>query len=155
MQFLIVLIIVPQVIFRYLLTQDSSGKNTKNLKIVTILISIVLTIFGIIVLPGIISEFFPKYVGSIDAIQIISLVVIPSTITLILESKFLALEKSRFLLISRMTSVGILILGFISLGPVYGIIGLAVSLILSSSFQSIFLYVISKKMKAVSPMNSE
>ena len=155
MQFLIVLIIVPQVIFRYLLTQDSSGKNTKNLKIVTILISIVLTIFGIIVLPGIISEFFPKYVDSIDAIQIISLVVIPSTITLILESKFLALEKSRFLLISRMTSVGILILGFISLGPVYGIIGLAVSLILSSSFQSIFLYVISKKMKAVSPMNSE
>ena len=155
MQFLIVLIIVPQVIFRYLLTQDSSGKNTKNLKIVTILISIVLTIFGIIVFPGIISEFFPKYVDSIDAIQIISLVVIPSTITLILESKFLALEKSRFLLISRITSIGILILGFISLGPVYGIIGLAVSLILSNSFQSIFLYVISKKMKAVSPMNSE
>ena len=86
---------------------------------------------------------------------VISLVVIPSTITLILESKFLALEKSRFLLISRMTSVGILILGFISLGPVYGVIGLAVSLILSNSFQSIFLYVISKKMKDVSSMNSE
>jgi len=155
MQFLIVLVIVPQVIFKYLLTQDSSGKNTKNLKIITVLISIMLTIFGIIVLPGIISEFFPKYVDSIDAIQIISLVVIPSTITLILESKFLALEKSRFLLISRMANVGILILGFISLGPVYGIIGLAVSLIISSSFQSIFLYIISKKMKVVSSMNSE
>ena len=155
MQFLIILVIVPQIIFKYLLTQDSSGRNTKNLKIITIFVSIILTIIGIVILPEIISEFFPKYLGSIDVIQIISLAVIPSTIALILESKFLALEKSRFLVISRIGSVGILIGGFISLGPVYGIFGLAISLIVSHIFTSIFLYVISRNIDTVAEVNSE
>ena len=155
MQFLIILIIIPQIIFRYLLTQDSSGRNTRNLKIITILISVILTIIGIVVLPEIISEFFPKYLDSIEVIQIISIVVIPSTIVLILESKFLALEKSKFLLISKITSVLILVSGFITLGPIYGIFGLAISLITSYVFQSIFLYFFSRNIETLGVNSSK
>ena len=40
---------------------------------------------------------FPEFISSIIAIQIVSLTVIPGTITLLYESKFLALEKSKFI----------------------------------------------------------
>ena len=144
LQFFVVLMMLANIVFKYLLTQESSGKNTQRLKNYTILLSVAIAVFGIIVIPKIIPILFPKFISSIDAIQIISLSVIPSTIALIYESKFLALEKSKFLVISKSVATIIIVFGFLTLGLTYQMIGLATTLLLAASFQAIFLFICNK-----------
>ena len=143
-QFLLILMILPNVVFKYLLAQDSSGENTKKLKEYTFLLSIGISIFGIIFLPKIIPTFFPKFIEVIVAVQIISFVIVPRTVSLLYESKFLALEKSKFVTVSKTTAAGISVIGFLILGPIYGIVGLAISLVVAYICSTSFLVIIDK-----------
>ena len=147
MQFLVILLLLPTTVFKYLLTQDSSGKNTKNLKKNTILTSIGLAVFGIVVLPMIIPVLFPNYIDTVIAIQIISVAIIPSTVGIFYDSKFLSIEKSKFPVISKGIGVFAMISGFLILGPIYGIIGLAVTLVISSCLQTLVVVIASKTIK--------
>ena len=141
-QFLVVLMMLANVVFKYMLSQESSGENTNRLKNYTILLSIVIAIFGVLVIPKIIPIIFPKFISAIDAIQIISLSVIPGTITLLYESKLLALEKSRFLVINKISAAIIIVGGFLTLGIAYEIIGLALTLLFATTFQAGFLFIV-------------
>ena len=95
-------------------------------------------------MPLIIPITFPKFVESIDAIRIMSIGIIPATISLIIQSKLLAKEKSKFVLVSKIINVLTILIGFILLGPILGIVGLAIVFVLSSTFESLFLFIISK-----------
>ncbi len=145
MQVIIILLMLPNIIFKYLLTQDSSGENTHRLRIYTIGLSICLTILGIILAPTIIPVFFPNFIQVIEAIQIISFIVIPRTISLLYESRFLAMEKSRYIVIAKISSLCIIIVGFITLGPIYGIIGLSICVVFASCFSASYLFIAGKK----------
>ena len=68
-----------------------------------------------------------------------SLAIVPETITMLLTSKMLGQEKSRFILIGKLMSLVIMIIGFIVLGPIYGIIGLAFVIVAASIIQVVFL----------------
>ena len=146
-QFLVVLMMLTNIIFKYILSQESSGQNTNRLKNYTILLSIVIAIFGVLILPKIIPILFPKFISAIDAIQIMSLSVIPGTIALLYESKLLALEKSKFLVISKISATIIIVGGFLTLGIVYEIIGLALTLLFAMIFQAIFLFAANRILK--------
>ncbi len=137
MQFLVILLLLPTTVFKYLLTQDSSGKNTKNLKKNTIFASVGLATFGIVILPMIIPILFPNYIDTVIAIQIISVAIIPGTIGIFYDSKLLSIEKSKFLVIGKGIGLFTMISGFVILGPIYGIIGLAVTLVVSSCLQTL------------------
>ena len=141
LQFFVVLMMASTVAFKYLLTQESSGHETKNLKILTIILSVIIAISGVFVLPEIIPILFPEFVTSIDAIRIISLVVIPATVVLLYEAKFLSIEKSKFLVIGKSVSALILIIGFLTLGIQFEMNGLSFSLLISSCYQAGFLVV--------------
>lgn len=147
MQFLVILLLLPTTVFKYLLTQDSSGKNTKNLKKNTIFASIGLAVFGIVVLPMIIPILFPNYIDTVIAIQIISVAIIPSTIGIFYDSKLLSIEKSKFLVIGKGIGLFTMISGFVILGPIYGIIGLAVTLVISSCLQTLVVIIASKTIR--------
>ena len=147
LQFLVVLMMLTNIVFKYILTQESSGKNTNRLKNYTILLSIAIALFGIIVIPKIIPILFPKFISSIDAIQILSLSVIPGTIALLYESKLLAIEKSKFLVISKSIATVIIIVGFLTLGVAYEIIGLATTLLFATIFQAGFLFMSNRILK--------
>jgi len=147
MQFLVILLLLPTTVFKYLLTQDSSGKNTKNLKKNTIFASIGLAVFGIVVLPMIIPILFPNYIDTVIAIQIISVAIIPSTIGIFYDSKLLSIEKSKFLVIGKCIGLFTMISGFVILGPIYGIIGLAVTLVVSSCLQTLVVIIASKTIR--------
>tara|TARA_B100001105_G_scaffold55252_1_gene42002 strand:- start:125 stop:523 length:399 start_codon:yes stop_codon:yes gene_type:complete len=123
---------------------DSSGKNTKNLKKISILVSIALAAFGIVVLPIIIPVLFPKFIDTIIAIQIVSVAVIPATIGIFYESKLLALEKGKFPIIGKSIGIIIVVVGFLTLGPIYGMIGLAVTVVVSGLLETIFVIIASK-----------
>jgi O-antigen/teichoic acid export membrane protein len=119
------MLILPTVFYKYLLPQDSSGVSNKKPKIIVIVFSIFITILGIFVAPVLINEFFPKFSEAVDAIRIMSIVVIPTTISLILESEFLGNEKSRIILIGTILVLSSLIIGIIVLGSLMGIEGIA------------------------------
>ena len=51
-------------------------------------------------------------------------------------SKILGKEKSKIILISKLFSLSILIIGFILIGPIMGIIGLSLIMVLASISQT-------------------
>jgi len=140
LQILVMLTIVNNIIFKYILPQDSIGIKNYEIKRNAIIFSVFVAIFGSILLPFIIPTIFPDYVETVDAIRILSWVVIPDTIILIYTSKLLGFEKSRFVLASNVVSTGILVVGFILLGPIFGIFGLVGMVLFSACIQCIILY---------------
>ena len=148
MQFLVILFLFPTIVFKYVLTQDASNLDTGNLKKFSILGAVVLTAIGIIVLPTLISILFPKFIDATIAIQIMSLGIIPGTIAVFYESKLLSLEKGKFPVISKSIGVVVLISGFLILGPIYGIIGLSVMVVISSLSETVFIIIASRTLNS-------
>ena len=134
-----ILILFSNIIFRYILTHDASGNPNNRLKLFTFFSSIAIAIFGITILPLIIPEFFPKYTGTVDAIQIMSICVIPATVGQIYTSKLLGAEKSRTLIFARTISASSFLIAMLLLGLTYGITGVAAAFVLSSTLQAAYL----------------
>ena len=133
-----------KIIFEYTLPHDSVGESKTKIKILAITSSILITLLGIFVAPMIIEIIFSEYDEAISAIQIISLAVIPSTITLILSSKILGGEKSKIILSSRIVFAGIFIVLVVILTPIYDIVGTTSSFVIASIAQCLVLLVYSK-----------
>ena len=144
LQLFVVLYMIPVIIYKYLLPQDASGKSNKRLKQTAVLMSVGIALFGVVLFPHIIQNFFPKFIEAVDAIQIMSIAIIPAMISLLYTSKFLGLEKSKFILISKIITTSSLIIGFIILGPIFGIIGLASVFLSVSVFEASFLFSINQ-----------
>ena len=132
------MVILPNVFQKYLLPQDSTGVKNKKPKIIVIIFSICISVLGIFIAPTLIENFFPKFIEAADAIKIMSLVVIPSSIALILEAEFLGKEKSGVVLIGTAILVTSLIIGMIVLGSWFGIIGVAWSLVIATTAKTSF-----------------
>lgn len=136
-----VFMIIPNIVTRYLLPDEAQGIPNSKLKKLTILISILISIFGVFIAPHIISAALPKYTDAIELIQIMSLGITPSTIGLILSSKLLGSEKSKHVLIGRWISAFTMISGILLLGSTYGTIALASAFVLSNTLFAIYLIV--------------
>ena len=132
-----IMMITSSISYKYLLPQDATNQNNKKLKLIVIIISIGVASCGVFVGPYFIDTFFDKYIDAKEAIQIMSMAIIPGTIALILQSEFLGKENSRVILIGNCISTGILAVSMIGLGLNFGIIGLAVSLILANTSKMI------------------
>ena len=143
-QIVSVMLILPNVFQKYLLPQESTGVKNRKPKILVIIFSVLITILGIFVAPILINEFFPKFTEAVDAIKIMSIVVIPTTISLIIESEFLGKEKSRIVLVGTAILVTSLIIGMIVLGSLMGIEGVAYSLVIAQTAKLCF-YLIAKR----------
>jgi len=147
MQAISIMLILPSVFQKYLLPQESTGVKNKKPKIIVIVFSVFITILGIFVAPALINEFFPKFGDAVDAIRIMSMVVIPVTVSIILESEFLGKEKSRIILTGTSILLTSLIIGMIVLGSLMGIEGIAYSLVIAHTAKLGF-YLIAKKFSA-------
>lgn len=148
LQIVAVLMILPNVIYKYTVPHDASGRSTFVIKKITVLISIGITVLGITLSPVIIPVFFPKYIEAIPAIQILSFHPIPATIGLMIYSKFLGTEKNRVVLIGTIISLSVNIGGVIILSPILGIVGAALSFVLSSTANCVYSFVMNSKMKS-------
>ena len=140
LQFYVILMIIPQVVFKYTLSHDASGIPTTKVKFWTFLFAIGTCITTIVLSPHLIPLFFEKFVDVVIAIQILSIGVIPGTAILFYISKFLGLEKSRSPLIGLSIQVTITILGIVILGPIYEIVGISISYVLASLGNFTFLF---------------
>jgi len=147
LQFFSLLMILPIIVGKYLVPQESSGNENKKLKKVIILTSIVIGLLGMFVGPEVISLLFPKFSEADSVIRVMSLGVIPSTIVLTYRSKFLSNEKGNYVLSVGLIRVTTMILSVIILGTLYGIEGVAAGVVVSSTSAAIFSGLITKKLK--------
>jgi len=139
LQFYVILMVIPQIVFKFTLSHDANGVPTTKVKLWTFLFAVVTCITTIILSPFLIPLFFEKFVDVVIAIQILSVSIIPATGTLFYQSKFLGQEKSKNPLIGLSIQVAITITGIITLGQMYGMIGVTISYVLASSGNLVYL----------------
>lgn len=144
LQVITALMILPSIIFKYLLPQESHGKNPEAARRILVTISVLITLVGFFIVPEIIPIVYPKFSQAVDAIKIMSISFLPSSIVRIYTSKFLSMEKSRFILISQIISVTIMTISMLALGNIFGLNGIAVSYVASIIIQATFLFLINK-----------
>jgi len=137
-QYLFLLQTIPLSIFQYLLPQESEGKKNKNIKIFSIIIASAIATISFFVIPFFISRFFPNFEESIELMQIFSLAVIPFTISQIQITQFLGKEKSQIVLIGGVFQTTIYLLLVVLLGNYFGLIGIAIGLVISVIIRIIF-----------------
>lgn len=142
-----IMILFASISFKFLLFNDAAGKNSKKFSVIVLLISTVISILGITIAPKVIPILFPQFISVIEIIPIVSLAVIPNTIVLILSSKFLGNEKSRFILVGTIIYAAIYLVLIVILGPSHGIFGLGMSFLISSVIYSIYLAIMYKIQK--------
>ena len=138
LQVINIMMIFPSIFYKYLLPQESSGVKNKKPKITVIIFSISISVLGIFIAPTLIENFFPKFIEAVNAIKIMSLVVIPVSIALILEAEFLGNERSKIVIIGAGISLVFLTIGMIVLGSWFGIIGVAWSLVIAATAKTSF-----------------
>ena len=145
LQVITVFTVFTTIVFKFLLTQESSGIKNRSLIRIVIIISVIISLVGIFLSPLVIPNFFPKYVDAGVAIQIMSLSIIPVTITTICTSRLLSEEKSKSVLIGGLLGLSVLVSGILILGSMYGTIGIAISFVLTAISKATYLGLIVKK----------
>ena len=139
-QLLNMLAVYPEIVAKYTLPEDSSGTNTKKIKLLTVLFSIILALIGIFIVPQVLPILFPEYAGTLEVVPIISLCIIPTTISTLYISQFLGNEKSGHLVLTSIISIIVLVIGILSLGQMFGMFGLAYSLLISDIVRTVMLF---------------
>jgi O-antigen/teichoic acid export membrane protein len=146
LQFLSLLTLIPIAFGKYLLPNDATGNENKKLKKMLILFSIIIAILGFIIGPIVITSIFPEFTKAGEVIQIVSISVIPSTITMTYQTKFMGREQSRLVLISSVVLTGTQIVGIVILGNYFGVNGIAFSLVLGTTAAAIYSFFADKMM---------
>jgi O-antigen/teichoic acid export membrane protein len=144
LQVFMVLAVIPSAVYQYILPQDASKTSTAKIKKVIIIISIIFAILGFFLSPILIPAVLPKYSDAIEVIQIMSFVVIPTTINLIYASKFIAELKSKIVIVGSIIFISVQIAGLLSLIEYFGVNGLALSLLIADSVVVIYYTIVHK-----------
>ena len=154
LQVLSLFLILPLIIFRYTLPEDSSGSSTKQIKIMAIVASIGLALLGIFVAPEIIPLVLPEYTDVIDLIPLLSIAIIPRTTTAMLMSGFLAKENNKYLVLGNVISISVLVLGILYFPQYFDVVGLAIAYVLGVTAQTIYLIVLHLRITKIQSSNT-
>ena len=136
--------VLPGVLYGYLLSEEASGIGHRKLSSLAIIASIILVVTVFFLAPILVPIFYPKYVDGIESLQIIAIAIIPQTVGAIYGSKLLAKESTK-IGYSAIVQIGSLLLLIALLGSLYGLVGLALSVLISQAANTLFLYMLYKK----------
>ena len=139
------MMIIPLIVNRFMLAEESAKRQTGTLFKYTMIIQILIGVLAMLLLPHIIPNFFPKYIETIEIIPIIALSIIPGTLIGILTTKVTARKNNKIILLSSSIQMSTLIIGITVLGYLFGPIGLGIAHLLSYSIGSLVLLIFSKK----------
>jgi len=138
-QFLMFFSMISVSFYQYLIPEESSGSNRNRIRLYGIALSIIITILVFVLAPVILQTFFPNYINSLNSIRILSLGIIPMMITGTLNSKFLAMKLTRYVLFSSIIYQVTQLVLIIVLGRRFGIDGISLSVVIAMIFQITFL----------------
>ncbi len=139
MQLVNVGLVFTLIVFKYTISYDAQGQENKKLKKITLFVSIGISLLGAAVAPIVIPILFTEYVDVIEVVQIAIFGIIPLTITKLYASKLLGQENSKRVLHSKIVSMISFIIAIVILGPIYGIIGMAIGYLFSTILELICL----------------
>jgi O-antigen/teichoic acid export membrane protein len=91
-----------------------------------------------------IERFFPQYTQAIPVAQLMIFGIIPQTMNSLMNSRLLGKEKSKLVAIGSAAYVSSLLILLYILGSHFGLLGLGMTVIVSSSIQSAVLFIINK-----------
>ena len=143
-QFLLFLSIIPLSLFHFLLPRESAQLHVKKFAVIGLFAAMISYVAFVIAIPAIIGLYFPHFKQSILASQIMTFSIIPMTFSSILISNLFGREKSRPVLVTTAIYISVLLLLTIELGHTLGLIGLALSVVISSTVQSVSLFAMSR-----------
>ena len=146
-QFISVFQLLPMIVLKYTLPHDATGNPNKNLKITTVLISICFTVLIIVIAPSIIQIFFKKFIYVIEVIRILSLSLVPISISSIYTSKFLGSEHAKIILIYTILYLSSFLLFVLIIGNTLGVVGIAIAYVMTVTVTAIFFILVDLKNK--------
>ena len=138
-QILELMLIIPGIVFKYTLPEDSSGESTGKIKILTIVVSFFIMLLGIFVAPLVIPIILPAYATTVDLIPILSLAVIPRTISIMIFSSFLGREKTKFVLVGNVITFCVLAISIFPLSELFEVTGIAIAYVIGFSSSTVYL----------------
>jgi len=137
-QILLLLQVLPTALYSFLLSEESRGIQNKKMIYLVVVGSGLLSFIVILVAPTLIPIFFSKYSDGILGLQIMSLSLVPFTISSVINAKLQARESTK-IGYSAIIRIGSL-LGFIAvLSEPYGLVGLSISIVSSVVITTVFL----------------
>jgi len=144
MQVLFGLEILPRALYLFLLSEESRGEKHKNISYFVLLASGLMVVAVVFIAPIFIEQFFQKYSDGILPLQILIMSLMPLSVSHILTAKLQAVESTKvgYSAIIRIGSL-LILLGF--LGSIYGLIGFAFSVLISTILNTVFLYFLYRK----------
>jgi O-antigen/teichoic acid export membrane protein len=139
LQVLALMLIIPAIVFKYTLHEDSVGKSTGKIKILTIVVSFFVMLLGIFVAPLVIPIVLPEYSTAVNLIPILSLAVIPRTISTMIVSSFLGQENSKYVVIGNIITFGVLVTSIFPLAELFEITGVAIAYVIGFSSNTAYM----------------
>ena len=144
LQFIGLLYLIPGMLFSYALSHDASGNSTKVVKKIIVGISIIFSVLSIILSPILLPILFPQFTEAIVVIQIMSISIVPSAVVSTYISKYLGSENSKIVIIGSGLYLSAQIISIIILGNLYGLNGVALSVVVSSIVHLVYFIIIDK-----------
>jgi O-antigen/teichoic acid export membrane protein len=146
-QFLLFLGMIPISFYQYLIPEESSGLKKSRVRFLGLLVSIGLTAILFLSSPWILQYLFPHYMASLDSMRIMSIGIIPMMIVWTLNSKFLNVGDTKYVLFGSAIYLTIQIGLIFYLGSTLNVIGLALAVVLALIAQASFLFISDKHLQ--------
>jgi O-antigen/teichoic acid export membrane protein len=141
LQIMELMLIIPAVVFKYTLHEDSVGESTGKIKILTIVVMFFIMLLGIFVAPLVIPIVLPAYAAAADLIPILSLVVIPKTVSTMIMSNFLGQENSKYVVIANIITFCVLVISIFPLSELFEVTGIAIAYVIGFSSSAVYLII--------------
>lgn len=136
-QFLILLSTIPMSIFYFALSKSDLRTSVKLSHV--LLLSAALSGLFIVASPYIIASFFENFIDDVPTSQVISIAIIPMSISAYFSSKDLRENKYFNIIMGSIIYISTTILTIYIFGNVYGAIGFAFAAIIANSIQAVYL----------------
>ena len=104
-----------------------------------LIVSFFIMLLGIFVAPLVIPIVLPAYATAVDLIPILSLVVIPRTISIMIMSSFLGQEKTKFILVGNVITFCVLAISIFPLSELFEVAGIAIAYVIGFSSSTVYL----------------
>jgi O-antigen/teichoic acid export membrane protein len=138
-QFFMFLSLIPLSLQQYLLPEESSGNSKREIKTLGLLLSVAASLAIFALSPYLITNFFPTFTDAIPLVSVMSLSVIPYTVTAILTASFLGKGKSKPVFTASMIYITSLMICLSIMGLTLGVLGLAFAVIIAKTIQATYL----------------
>ena len=146
LQILFILMILPNSLHSFLLSEKSSGNVPSHISYLIIIASVLLMTFVIVFSPFLIEQLFPKYEEGVFSLQILVISIIPLTFSAIIFANLQSKESTKvgYPVILKIVSLLVFLTIF---GELYGLPGLSAAFVLSAILETIFLLVLYRSSK--------